>query len=40
MLRRVSARELAEWEIFYRIEDEDREAAESEAADRRHRNWP
>lgn len=32
MLRRVSARELAEWEIFYRIEDEDREAAENEAA--------
>lgn len=31
MLHRVSARELAEWEIFFRIEDEDREAAENEA---------
>jgi len=31
MLRRVSAHELAEWEIFYQIEDEEREAADSEA---------
>ncbi len=31
MLRRVSARELAEWEIFYQIEAEEREAAEAEA---------
>jgi hypothetical protein len=31
MLRRVSARELAEWEIFYQIEAEEREAEEAEA---------
>jgi hypothetical protein len=40
MLRRVSARELAEWEIFFRLEDEDREAAEQAADERRNRNWP
>lgn len=40
MLRRVSARELAEWDIFYRIEDEDREADEQAAAERRNHNWP
>jgi hypothetical protein len=40
MLRRVSARELAEWEIFYQIENEEREAAENEAANPRDRNWP
>jgi hypothetical protein len=34
MLRRVSARELAEWEIFYQIEHEEREAAEAEAEQR------
>lgn len=39
MLRRVSARELAEWEIFYQIEAEEREEAEREPADH-HRNWP
>jgi len=36
MLRRVSARELAEWEIVYQLEEEEREAAEVEA-DRRSR---
>jgi hypothetical protein len=40
MLRRVSARELTEWEIYFRLEDEDREAAENEVAEPRHRNWP
>jgi hypothetical protein len=40
MLRQVSARELAEWEIFYQIEAEEREAAEKEAAEPSHRNWP
>lgn len=39
MLRQVSARELAEWEIFYQIEAEEREADEREAAQPR-RNWP
>jgi hypothetical protein len=40
MLRQVSARELAEWEIFYQIEAEEREAAENEAASPHNRNWP
>lgn len=39
MLRQISARELAEWEIFYQIEDEERAAAEAED-DKRSRNWP
>lgn len=39
MLRRVSARELAEWEIFYQIQDEEERAAERDAAEPR-RNWP
>ena len=39
MLRRVSARELAEWEIFYQIKEEQEAAAENEAAEPR-RNWP
>jgi len=30
MLRRVSARELAEWEIFYQLQAEADEAAEAE----------
>jgi hypothetical protein len=32
MLCRVSARELAEWEIFYQIEAEERAAEEAAAA--------
>jgi hypothetical protein len=39
LLRRVSARELAEWEIFYQLQAEDDEAAEKESAEPR-RNWP
>jgi len=39
MLRQVSARELAEWEIFYQIQAEADEAAENETAESR-RNWP
>lgn len=38
MLRRVSARELAEWEIYYQIKEE-QEAADNETAEPR-RNWP
>ena len=40
MLRQVSAHELAEWEIFYQIENEEREAAENETPEPRNRNWP
>lgn len=40
MLRQVSAHELAEWEIFYQIEAEEREAAENEATESHNRNWP
>jgi hypothetical protein len=35
MLRRVSAHELAEWEIVYQLDEEDREAAETEATQSR-----
>jgi hypothetical protein len=34
MLRRVSSRELTEWMAFYRVEAEDREAAEANQEDR------
>jgi hypothetical protein len=40
MLRRISARELAEWEIFYQIQDEEEQAAERDAPDEPRRNWP
>lgn len=40
MLRRISAYELTEWEIFYRIEAEERAAAEEEDEKRSSRNWP
>lgn len=39
MLRRVSARELAEWEIFYALEAEEREAEKDDTPAPR-RNWP
>lgn len=39
MLRRISARELAEWEIFYQLQAEADEAAENEASEPS-RNWP
>jgi hypothetical protein len=38
MLRRISARELAEWEIYYQIKEE-QEAEDTEAHSER-RNWP
>jgi hypothetical protein len=39
MLRRVSARELAEWEIYYQIKEEQEAADENDAAEKR-RNYP